>query len=133
MQTGFRLLSHLRWNDIDLRAGIYRWPVLWIFLNSAKLNTSNGSSVTCVYRVKKWPKKVEKFFEKSLVVKKKGVPLQSLSETGVRQEPAGRSEPVKRKDFFSSLKRLRRRPPTRVGGCTRSKYQEQNKRERQFL
>ena len=45
-------------------------------------------------------KKVEKFFEKSLVVKKKGVPLQSLSETGVRQEPSGGSEPVKRKDFF---------------------------------
>ena len=101
MQTGFRLLFHLRWNDIDLRAGIYRWPVLWIFLNSAKLNTSNGSSVTCVYRLKKWSKKVEKFFEKSLVVKKKGVPLQSLSETGVRQEPSGGSEPVKRKDFLA--------------------------------
>ena len=86
MQTGFRLLSHLWWNDVLSEQYAC---FLQFFLNSAKLNTSNGSSVTCVCRVKKWPKKVEKFFEKSLVVKKKGVPLQSLSETGVRQEPQG--------------------------------------------
>ena len=40
-------------------------------------------------RAKKVCKKVKKKLRKNLQVKKKGVPLQSLSETGVLQEPRG--------------------------------------------
>ena len=38
---------------------------------------------------KKSLQKSQKKLRKNLQVKKKGVPLQSLSETGVRQEPQG--------------------------------------------
>ena len=58
---------------------------------------------------KKSCKKSEKKLRKNLQVIKKSVPLQSLSETGVRQEPQGTLKNPYERLKISSLKRLRGR------------------------